>query len=299
MAQQVLRGVFTPLITPFANGAVDYAAYTGLVDWQIAQGAHGLVVGGTSGEPMALSIAERMNLLRVALSAARRRVPVIAATGAASVADTLALTRHAGEAGAAAVLALTPPYAKPSQAGLLATFDAIARATDRPILVYQITSRTNVTMSLETLVELTRRHGHIVGMKQSDNDRDLVRAALREIGPGFRAFMGLFDVAWDMVEEGAAGFIVALSNVIPGQIRETFEAAEAGDRVGAGNAYERIAPLVVVGAMDTNPVPVKYMAWRMGLIPSPECRLPLTPMEDRVAARIDVALDAAGLISHG
>ncbi|MCB2108721.1 MAG: 4-hydroxy-tetrahydrodipicolinate synthase [Rhodobacteraceae bacterium] len=297
MAHSFLRGVYTPLITPFRDGVIDYAAFASLVDWNINNGAHGVVVGGTSGEPAALSVTERENLLRVAISIARRRAHVIAATGAASFADTAQLTEHATQAGASAVLVVTPIYAKPSQTGMKAYYEEIARRTDRPLLVYQITSRTGVTLSLDSLVELAGRIPNLVGMKLSDNDRDYLKGASKQLGENFRIFSGLFDISWQRLDDGACGFIAALSNVIPGAVRDIYDAASTGKKGAAANGYERIANLIMTGALDVNPVPVKYMAWRMGLIPSPECRLPLVPMEERPVARIEKALVSAGLVS--
>jgi 4-hydroxy-tetrahydrodipicolinate synthase len=298
MAQQFLRGAYTPLITPFKNGVVDYEAYAGFIDWQIGQGVHGVVVAGTSGEASSLTVTERQNLLRVALSVAKRRAHVIAATGAASFADTLALTEHATQAGASAVLVLTPMFAKPTQAGMVRYYTELARHTDRPVLVYQITSRTNATLEFDALAEIVAACPNLVGMKQSDDDRDFVYAALQRFGRDFRIFLGLSEIAWDLIEEGAAGLIVAIANIAPHSIRLICDAATSGHTAEAMHIHETLAGVNSQAFVETSPGPIKYMAWRMGLIPRLEYRLPLIAPRDEVAARIDVALDAAGLLSH-
>ncbi|MSO96645.1 MAG: 4-hydroxy-tetrahydrodipicolinate synthase [Rhodospirillaceae bacterium] len=297
LAADFLRGSYTPLITPFRDGAVDIAAYAKFVDWQIAQGTNGIVVAGTSGEPTALTVAERCQLLEAALGAAHKRVPVIAATGAASHADTAQLTEHATKAGADAILVLTPMFAKPPQRALKAYFLDIARRTDKPILLYQISSRTNATLTLETCVEIMAAAPHVIGMKQSDPNRPFVRDALKKFGPAFRIFMGLSEIAWDMVGEGACGLIVALANIVPKIISEITQHAKAGRVNDAIAAYAGIDALNTAAFLETNPLPLKYLARRMGLIPTLEYRLPLMAPTSELAAQLDSALLAAGLIS--
>lgn len=296
MSHAFLRGAYTPVITPFKDGAVDYEAFARFVDWQIAQGSNGIVVGGTSGEFTSLSVSERENLLRVAVEVTKRRAFVIAQTGAASAADTLALTEHAGQAGASAVLTLTPMYAKPTQEGLIAFYREVARRTDRPLLIYQIASRTNVTLEVETLARLLQECPTLVGMKHSDDDRDYAYAVLGRHGPDFRLFLGSSQIAWDLIPDGAAGLIIALGNIVPHAIRRMCDDATHGNTGSAMRIHETIAHVNDAAFLETSPGPVKYMAWRMGLIQRLEYRLPLLPPSEALAARLDVALDAAGLL---
>ena len=160
----------------FKDSAVDHASYGRLIEHQIASGVDGLIVAGTSGEPFALSVAERCALLETALKVVKKRVPVIAATGGFALADTLALTAHAESAGADAVMVLAPPFAKPPQRGLVDYFVTVARSTRLPFFLYQISSRTNATAaSLETCRAVIKSAPNVIGMKQSDDDRVLVR----------------------------------------------------------------------------------------------------------------------------
>jgi 4-hydroxy-tetrahydrodipicolinate synthase len=296
LAPQVLRGAVTPLITPYRDGAVDLDAYAKFIDWQIGQGAEGVLVAGTSGEPTALTVAERQAMLETALAAVAKRVPVIAATGAASHADTAALTEHATRTDADALLVLTPLFAKPTPQGLIAYYTDIARRTEKPLLIYQIPSRTGVTLGLEALAEIMSRAPHVVGMKQSDTDRDYVRQALARFGPEFRVFMGLSEIAWDMIPEGASGLIVALANVVPRAISELVAHAAAGHFSAAQALHARLKDLNTAAFVEISPVPVKYMAWKMGLIPTLDYRLPLVAPAPETRTVIDRALKNAGLV---
>jgi len=296
LPDQSFRGSYTPLITPFKDGRVDYGAFANFIDWQIKNGADGIVVGGTTGEPMALTLAERKDLLRVACDVARLRVPVVAATGAASVADTLALTEHANSMSVAASLVLTPIFAKPTDRGMLEYFLRVAEVTTRPFMLYQIPSRTNSEASLEVCCRIAEAAPHFIGMKQSADDRDFVQQIVTALGRDFRVFMGLSEIAWDMVGHGASGLIVAISNVVPNVVARIYDLAASGQEAEANSTYNEIAALNAVAFAESNPVPVKYMAWRMGLIPSPEYRLPLIAPQDEVADRIDAVLAGMQLL---
>ena len=157
------------------------------------------------------------------------RVPVIAATGAANVADTLNLTEHASAIGVAAPLVLTPIYAKPTTRGLLDYFLRVADVTSRPFLLYQIPSRTNCTAFVDTCRAIADGAPHFIGMKQSTDDREFVRQVIETIGPDFRVFMGTSEIAWDMVGQGASGLIVAIANVIPETTARLCELAAPGE----------------------------------------------------------------------
>ncbi len=296
LGQKFLRGAFTPLITPFNGWAVDYDAFGRFVDWQIRNGAEGLVVGGTSGEPMALSITERQNLLRVAVSSARRRVPVVAQTGGVSLADTWALTEHAEQVGADAIMLMMPPFTKPPQRGLKAFISYISRATTKPILLYQIPSRTASTLEIDTLEDLCEDVPSIVGLKQSSEDETFDKEVVSRLGGGFRLFMGLPKIAFERIPKGASGLIVALANIVPGKIAAICAHAEKGEMSEASALREDLEDLNDAAFQDTSPIGVKYMAWKMGLITSGECRLPLMPPRPEDIKAMDEALETAGLL---
>lgn len=291
-----LRGAYTPLITPFKNGAVDHASFAALIEFQIAQGSDGIVVAAATGEPFALSVAERRALLETAVTVARERVPIVAATGGASLADTLALTEHASDAGADAVLVLPPPFAKPPQRGVLEYFLSVARAANGPLLAYQIPSRTGCTISLDTCEAMVNAMPHLVGLTQAEEDRDFVRAALDRFGADFRAFMGGPVIAWEMLAEGASGLMLAIGNVVPREMADLCRFAAAEQEADARGLHQTIGPLNQATLLETTPIGVKYIAARMGLIASAEVRLPLTPPEPALAAMLDAAMASAGLL---
>ncbi len=296
LGENFLRGAYTPLITPFNGWMVDYDAFGRFVDWQIRDGADGLVVGGTSAEPTSLTVTERQNLLRIAIGAARRRVPVVAHTGAASLADTWALTEHAEQVGADAVMIMMPPFIKAPQQGLRSYIGYVSRATTKPILVYQIPSRTASTLDLDTLEELCEDVPSIVGLKQSSVDEDFDRAAVSRLGDEFRLFMGLPDLAYELIPQVACGLIVAIANVVPKKISDICRLATEGELADAAEIKLDLAELNATAFQDTSPIGVKYMAWRLGLIPSGECRLPLMPPEPDHIEAMDNALESAGLV---
>jgi len=291
-----LRGAYTPLVTPFKDGAVDHASFAALIEFQIAQGCDGLIVAAAAGEPFALSLAERKALLETSVSVTRERVPIVAATGAGSLADTVALTEHANDAGADVLLVAPPAFAKPPQRGLLEYFLAVARAANLPLLAYQIPSRTGSAISLDTCEAMVNALPHLVGLKQAEDDRDFVRAALDRFGADFRVFMGSTAIAWDMIGEGASGLMLALANVMPREVTDLCGFAAAGQNTDARAVHAAIGPLNQAALLETSPIGVKYIAARMGLIASAEVRLPLAQPEPALAAMLDAAMASAGLL---
>jgi 4-hydroxy-tetrahydrodipicolinate synthase len=296
LGQNFLRGAYTPLITPFNGWAVDYDAYARFIDWQIRNGTQGLIVGGTSGEPLSLTITERQNLLRIAISSARRRVPVVAQTGGASLADTWALTEHAEQVGADAVMLMAPPFVRPPQRGLKSFLAYVSRATTKPILLYQIPSRTGSTIEIDTLEDLSTDVPAIVGLKQSSEDEEFDGEVMSRLGSEFRLFMGLPKLKLERISEGASGLIVALANIVPGKIAQICSLAEGRELTQAISMRLELQELNDVAFQDISPIGVKYMAWKMGLITSCECRLPLVPPGPEHIEAMDDALRAAGLL---
>ncbi len=296
LGENFLYGAYTPLLTPFNGWMVDYDAFARFVDWQIRNGANGLVVGGTSAEPMSLTVTERQNLLRIAVGAARRRVPVVAHTGAASLADTWALTEHAEQVGADAVMIMPPPFIKAPQRGLRSYIGYVSWATTKPILLYQIPSRAASALDLDTLEDLCEDVPSIVGMKQSADDEEFNRDVISTLGDEFRLFMGRPELDYELIPKVACGLIVAIANVVPGKIAKLCTLAVDGELSEALALEQEIHGLNESAFRDTSPIGVKYMAWKLGLIPSGECRLPLMPPQPEDIEAIDEALEAAGLL---
>ena len=289
------RGSITALITPFCDGKVDSKAFQSFVEWQIAQGSHGLVPCGTTGESATLSHAEHRHVVELCIEAAAGRVPVIAGAGSNSTVEAVDLAKHAQGAGADAVLVVTPYYNKPNQAGLYAHFKAINDAIDLPIFIYNIPGRSVIDMSVETMARLAQLP-NIRGVK--DATADLARTSKQRLacGPDFVQLSGEDGTALGFNAHGGVGCISGTANVAPALCSAFQEATLAGDYKTALALQDRLMPLHTALFVEPNPAPAKYAAARLGLC-APDLRLPMVPVSAETAARLDAALESAGLLS--
>ena len=291
-----LRGSIPPLVTPFANGEVDYGAYARLVEQQIADGSHGILVNGTTAEPSTLTTDERNRLVSLAVETAAGRVPVVAATGSQSLAETLALTRHAAQAGADALLIVTPYYVRPPQRGLVEFYLEVAATNDLPWMVYHIPGRTAVSVTLETLETLRARSPNFVGMKHAVNDLGFASECLQALGPDFKIFVGLEELSFPMLAVGACGLMNAVGNLRPRPLAEMCDAVDAADLRKGRALHDQLLELNKAVFFDTNPIPIKYMLKRLGLLPANEHRLPMAAATPELEARLDRVLERAGVL---
>jgi len=292
-----LKGSIPPLITPFRNGGVDYDAYAAMVDFQVREGSHGILVNGTTSEPASLTTEERNRLVSVGIEAAGGRVPVVAATGSQSLAETEVLTDHAVKAGADALLIVTPYYSKPPQRGLVDYYLRLSERHDRPWMVYHIPGRAAVSVTLDTFKELKSRSDTFVGMKHAANDLGFVTECLTTFGPDFRIFVGLEELSFPMMAVGACGLMNAVGNLRPDVLSRMCEAVWKSDIPGARALHERLLEINQAVFFDTNPIPIKYMMKRLGIIPENEHRLPMVPATPELERRLDAVLDRAGLLT--
>jgi 4-hydroxy-tetrahydrodipicolinate synthase len=292
-----LRGSYTPIVTPFRDGAVDLKTFAALVERQIVQGSDGILVTGTTGEPSSLTVAERIELVRVAVSTSARRLPVVAATGSQSYAETLTLTTEAERAGADAVLVVTPYYIRPPQQGLVEYFVAIGQRTALPLLIYHIPGRAAVSVTSETVARIGEKLPSLVGIKHAFNDVEFVTELLMRCGRDFRVFCGLEALSLPMLAVGAAGVMNAVGNLAPDRVAAQCRAVAAGNLALARTLHDELFELNRAIFLDTNPISLKYMMARMGLLPTPEVRLPLVPIVDERGARLDDLLRRTGLLS--
>jgi 4-hydroxy-tetrahydrodipicolinate synthase len=297
LAADALRGSYPPLVTPFRDGAIDEAAFVSLLEAQIAGGSHGVVVNGTTASPSTLTLEERDRLVRLAVDTVKGRIPVVAATGSQSHAETVWLTERADAAGADAVLIVTPYYIRPSQDGLVEYFRDLGRRSALPMLVYHIPGRTAVSVDVSTLERIAEAAPTFVGVKHAVNDLGWVSAALLRLGPDFRIFVGLEELSFPMLAVGACGVMNALGNLAPALVAELCNAVDAGDLAAARRLHFQMFELAQAVFYDTNPVPLKYMMKRLGLLPDDEHRLPLIPLSPAIQARCDAALERAGLLT--
>lgn len=292
-----LKGSIPPLITPFRGGNVDYDAYATMVEFQIREGSHGILVNGTTSEPASLTVEERNRIVDVAIATSSARVPIVAATGSQSLAETEALTDHAVRAGADALLIVTPYYSKPPQRGLVDYYLRLAERHELPWMVYHIPGRTAVSVTLDTLKALKDRSPTFVGMKHAVNDLGFATECLTSLGHDFRIFVGLEELSFPMMAIGACGLMNAVGNLRPRVLSQLCEAVWASDIPAARSLHERLLEVNQAVFFDTNPIPIKYMMKRLGLIPDNEHRLPMVPATPELEQRLDAVLERAGLLT--
>jgi 4-hydroxy-tetrahydrodipicolinate synthase len=298
LAQTALRGSYPPLVTPFRDGRVDLETFASLVDRQVRLGSHGIVVCGTTGEPSSLTVSERADLLRVAIDVVAQRIPVVAATGSQSLAETLDLTTGAEQAGADAVLVVTPYYIRPPQAGLIEYFVEVGRRTSLPLLIYHIPGRTAVSVTVDTVARIADRAPNLVGMKHAVNDLEFVTEVLARLGHEFRVFCGIEALSLPMLAVGGAGVMNAVGNLAPDRVAALCQAVTSGRLAEARRLHDELFDLNQAIFLDTNPIPLKYMMARLGLLPASDVRLPLVPIADAAKkSRLDDVLRRAGLLT--
>ncbi len=291
-----LRGSYPPLITPFREGRVDLQKFAELVERQVREGSHGIVVTGTTAEPSSLTLDERSDLVKTAVEVVAGRIPVVAATGSQSFAETMELTSRAEKAGADALLVVTPYYIRPSQDGLVEYFAAVGGRTGLPLMIYHIPGRAAVSVKAATVARIAERIPNLVGMKHAADDLDLVTELVTRLGAEFRIFCGLEALSLPMLVVGAAGLMNAVGNLAPAQVAALYEAVAQGNLQEARKLHFELFELNQSIFLDTNPVPLKYMMWRLGLLESPELRLPLVPLNGERARGLDPVLIRAGLL---
>jgi 4-hydroxy-tetrahydrodipicolinate synthase len=289
-----LRGSLPALITPMKNDKVDDAAFRQLVAWQIAEGSHGLVPCGTTGESPTLSHEEHMWVIEMCVREANGRVPVIAGAGSNSTAEALMLTRHAKEVGADAVLSVTGYYNKPSQEGIYHHYATIAEAVDIPIILYNIPGRAVVEIAVETMARLSQIP-NIVGVK--DATANLARPSRERLacGKDWRLLSGEDATALGYMAHGGHGCISVTANVAPKLCAEFQEACMRGDFTSAREIQDRLMPLHDALFCEPSPAPVKYAASLLGLCHN-EVRAPMMPATEAAQAKVRDAMIAAGLL---
>jgi 4-hydroxy-tetrahydrodipicolinate synthase len=293
-----LKGSIPPLITPFRNGEIDYDAYAQLVAFQIKNGSHGILVNGTTSEPSTLTIEERNRLVDIAVQVTAKRVPVVAATGSQSLLETKRLTEHAAKAGADSLLIVTPYYIKPPQRGLIAYYLELASISELPWMVYHIPGRTAVSVTIDTLKELRAKSPSFIGMKHAVNDLGFVSDCLATLGQDFRIFVGLEELSFPMMAVGACGLMNAVGNLQPRILADLCEAVWRSDLTRAQALHHQLFEINQAVFFDTNPIPIKYMMKRLGILPANEHRLPMMPATAELERRLDGVLKRAGLLEE-
>jgi 4-hydroxy-tetrahydrodipicolinate synthase len=290
----MFHGVFTALVTPFRDGAVDERALRELVELQIVAGVDGLVPCGSTGEAATLSHPEHRRVIEVVVAAARGRVPVLAGTGSNSTSEAIALTRHAKEAGADGALLISPYYNKPTQEGIIAHYTQIARETAFPLVVYNIPGRTASNLLPATLARLADLE-QVVGVKEASGDLHQMSEVIARCPQGFAVLSGDDVLTLPLLAIGGAGVVSTASNVAPAEMVELVRAFRAGDLARARDAHYRLLPLFDVLFCETNPIPVKAALAQRGLIRE-EIRLPLLPLSEPNQEKLRVVMKELGLL---
>ena len=288
-----IKGSIPPLFTPFKDGAVDYDAYARMIEFQIKEGSHGILVNGTTSEPASLTTEERNHLVSFAMEVVKGRVPVVAATGSQSFAETKVLTEHAAKAGADALLIVTPYYSRPPQRGIIQYYLEVTKGVPTPWMIYHIPGRAAVSVTVDTVKELKDKAPAFVGMKHASPDLDLVSDCFAAVGLDFKVFVGLEELSFPMMAVGACGLLNAVGNLRPRVLADMCEAVWRGDLVNAQALHHRLHEINKAVFFDTNPIPMKYMAKKLGLIASNEHRLPMVPATPELEKRLDAVLARA------
>lgn len=291
----LFRGTATALVTPFrSDGSIDFSALERLIEFQIAEGIEALVPCGSTGEAATLSTAERLEVIERTVLAVNRRVPVIAGTGTNSTRTTIELTNRATELGVDAVLVVTPYYNKPTQRGLLEHYRALIRHTDARIILYNVPPRTGVNMLAETQLEVAVLSERIIGTKEASGSLEQMQAILRDAPSHFAVYSGEDALTLPAIACGARGVISVVSNYLPRRFGEGIRAALREDFATARSVLLDLLPLMQANFIESNPLPVKYILARMGLIEE-AYRLPLVPMSLESKKKIDALLLRYGI----
>jgi 4-hydroxy-tetrahydrodipicolinate synthase len=292
----MFRGSITALLTPLVDGAVDEKAFARFVEWQIAEGTHGLVPVGTTGESPTVSHEEHRRVIEICVEVAAKRVPVIAGAGSNSTSEAVELTRHAEKVGADAVLTVVPYYNKPNQEGLFQHFSAVAAATSLPVILYSVPGRTVVDIAVDTMARLRDAHSNIVGVKDATADMSKASLTRSKLGKDFILLSGEDMTAIGFNAHGGTGCISVTSNVAPRLCATLQNACQQGNFAVALETQDKLVPLHKALFLEPNPTGVKYAAARLGLCRN-ELRLPLVPISKPTEAAIDDALAFAGLLA--
>ena len=290
----MFEGILTALVTPFRDGAVDDRALAALVDRQVAAGIHGVVPCGSTGESATLSHAEHRHVVDVVVEAAAGRIPVVAGTGSNSTREAIELTLHARQAGADGALLLSPYYNKPTQEGIYLHYEAVARETGFPLVIYNIPGRTASNIAPATLARLAELE-HVVGVKEACGDIDQIAHVIASCPDEFSVLSGDDALLLPLLAVGGDGCISTTSNVAPESIGALFTAWQAGDTQRALEIHQQLLPLFDVLFCETNPIPVKAALALMGLV-GDEIRLPLTPIGEANRERLQLALKENGVL---
>lgn len=290
----IFRGAATALVTPFSNGRLDHPALERMIDIQIESKIDALVVVGTTGEAPSLSRGEQKACISLAVEQSGGRVPIIAGVGGNNLKSVIKASVAAHEAGADALLVVTPYYNKGNDEGLIRFFTAVADSTPLPVIIYTVPSRTGVKLTLPIYRELAK-HERIVGVKEASGDVSAVCELVAELGDELDIYCGNDDIVIPILSLGGAGVISVASNIIPSEMHDLCQSYLTGDTNAALSIQLKYLKLIKALFSEVNPIPVKYAMSLLGLCKD-EYRLPLAPPEEKTKALISSLLDEYGFV---
>ena len=294
MDRKKFHGAFTAIVTPFTSNGIDEASYKKLVEWQIAQGIHGLVPCGTTGESPTLTMEEHNRVIEICIEATNKRVPIIAGAGSNSTAEAVEYTKHAAKAGADAVLVVTPYYNKPTSKGLYLHYKAVSEAANIPIILYNVGGRTGKNIEPDVMAKLASIK-NIIGVKEASGNLGQMKK-IQELCPkDFLLISGDDALTLPILEMGGVGIISVASNIVPKDVAGLVNAFNNKDKATAEAINTKLLPLINSLFIETNPIPVKTAAGLMGLC-SDRMRLPMCEMEDENLVKLKTALKNYGLL---
>lgn len=291
----MFQGAMVAIVTPFKNGQVDESGLRDLIEFQIANGTHGIVPCGTTGESATLSFKEHERVIEITVEQVNKRVPVVAGTGSNNTAEAVRLTKHAKDAGADGALMISPYYNKPTQEGLFRHFESVAKAVDIPIILYNIPGRTAVNVEPATIARLAAID-NIVGVKEASGSVKQITDIVALCGDSLTVLSGEDFLTFPLLCVGGKGVISVSSNIVPKDMAELCNLFFAEKYGEAQKLYYKLLPLCHALFYETNPAPVKAALAMMNKIGSDEVRLPLAPMSEANRERLRKDLQDYGLV---
>ena len=296
MGTNLFSGVFTALATPFRDDKVAHEDLEALIAHQMEGSIDGLVSVGTTGESPTLSHKEHIEVIRATVAITKGKVPVIAGTGSNSTSEAIQLTKEAEAVGVDGFLIVAPYYNKPSQEGLFQHFSAIAKTTEKPIVLYSIPSRCGIEISVDVTARLHEKHPHVCCMKAAEGSCEKVTEYMLNLGADFSVMSGDDGLTLPFMSTGATGVISVASNLLVSPLVKMVQAANKSDYTTARKTYLKYYPLFKALFLEPNPVSIKYALKRAGIIQSDEVRLPLSALSDQTRIELDNVLADLGLV---
>ncbi len=291
MSQPIdFHGVYTALVTPMCGNKIAYDELDKLVERQIEAGIDGLIPVGTTGECPTLEVDEHVEVIRHVVKVVKGRIPVVAGAGANSTAEALKLTKEADNAGADALLHVTPYYNKPSQEGLFRHFGAVAEATKKPVMLYSIPGRSVIEVAIPTLVRLVETYPNIYSIKEAGGRVFRASQMFDALGDKITVLSGEDEHTIPYMSIGAKGVVSVASNALPELVCEMVHAAEKGDYKTAQAVHKRLYPLFHDLFIEPSPAPCKYAMKKLGIISDESVRLPLAELSAAGRVQLDATL---------